>query len=807
MSKPVNELIRIVTKQPLWRIGVAAAALVLVGYFLLGRTTHRSNGTTFVVRRGNLPINVLVGGSAEALESQEIRSQIKGYQGTKILTIVEEGYLVTEEDIRTNKVLVELDSSDLKQKIVTEEIQFQATLSSLIEAQQAYAIQTNQNLSDLKAAEQKARFALMDFEKFLSKTNTQEIIDQLGLHVEPFTNEVNEAELDLAAAPLQRPSPNNSGFPPASAQVIDGSVLPMNGPGGAAMRGPMSSGDLGAPPERGGQSPPSDGRISPDMIAKARAEAARLAARDIDSNRARGSRQGQGAIDDPDRPQRASRSPRGIQPPADASHGAPAGDPMGALAARSLPSDMSPMNLPPSSSIPPIAGTAQQVLTNALLAKSLKSAGPSTTLVSNTPPHLGTNVDSLFAPDIDFTKYAKSDMLGDGAAKQQLRKLEDDKLLAEQTLSLSKVHLAGTERLFTNKFVGKDTLDSEKLTVQRNDVQVASTKTSLDLFIKYELTRQAEDFLSKYDESLRSLERARKEAVSKLAQARARLKAAEGRYRIECDQRQELSEQFSNCVIRAKRPGLVVYGGSDERRFFGGEDQIREGATVRERQPIITIPDMTRMAIKVKIHESHIKKVRKGQKARIKVDAFPDEQLSGEVIKVGVLPDSGNRWMNPDMKVYLCSVAVEGMREWLKPGLSAQVEILVKELTNVVHVPLQAVVPMNGKQVCFIPNGGQPEQRVVEVGEYSDEFIEIKKGLKEGEKVLLRAPEGTETDQGANGDGSEDEATQAAPNKGGAGTAPAVKLAPSRPNRDAGPGPGTAGRGGSASPPRRPGGP
>ena len=68
------------------------------------------------------------------------------------------------------------------------------------------------------------------------------------------------------------------------------------------------------------------------------------------------------------------------------------------------------------------------------------------------------------------------------------------------------------------------------------------------------------------------------------------------------------------------------------------QDPIREGATVRERQSIITIPDMTRMSVSVKIHESYIKKIKKGQKARITVDAFPDSVLDGEVTKVGVLP-------------------------------------------------------------------------------------------------------------------------------------------------------------------------
>jgi len=208
--------------------------------------------------------------------------------------------------------------------------------------------------------------------------------------------------------------------------------------------------------------------------------------------------------------------------------------------------------------------------------------------------------------------------------------------------------------------------------------------------------------------------RARKAAISKLAQAEAKLKSAQGQYNIQARQRKEFYEQLDKCTIAAKRPGLVVYGGGGDEDFYGGEERIREGATVRERQSIITIPDMTKMSVRVKIHESYIKKVKKGQRARITVDAFPDSVLEGEVSKVGVLPDSQNRWMNPDMKVYLTTITIAGTSDWLKPGMSAKVEIVANCLSNVVYVPVQAVSPSEGKQVLLrgqraqtrMPNGG-----------------------------------------------------------------------------------------------------
>ena len=61
-------------------------------------------------------------------------------------------------------------------------------------------------------------------------------------------------------------------------------------------------------------------------------------------------------------------------------------------------------------------------------------------------------------------------------------------------------------------------------------------------------------------------------------------------------------------------------------------------------------------------------------------------------------------------------------------------------LTNVVHVPIQCVSAEEKFQVCYVVEGGRTEKRVVETGEFNDEFIEIKSGLKAGEKVLLRSP-------------------------------------------------------------------
>jgi multidrug efflux pump subunit AcrA (membrane-fusion protein) len=305
---------------------------------------------------------------------------------------------------------------------------------------------------------------------------------------------------------------------------------------------------------------------------------------------------------------------------------------------------------------------------------------------------------------------------------------------------------------------------------------VQTAETAWALYLKYEFPKSAEEWLSKFADAVREQDKARRVAISKLAQARARLNSAKGQYDVQLRQRKDLNEQLAKCTLPAKKTGLVVYGsGRGDMEYYGGEERVREGATVRERQAIITIPDMTRMSVNVKIHESYIKKVKKGLKAHITVDAFPDETLTGEITKVGVLPDSQNRWMSPDLKVYLTTITIDGTHDWVKPGMSAKVEIMVNKLEDVVYIPVQAVSPDDGKQICYVAGTFKPERREVEVGEFTDEFIQVKSGLKEGERVLLRLPDGVES----NRNGKERKPSESRDEKPASPTAPATAPATS----------------------------
>ena len=141
--------------RPRWQLALGLTLVAGIAWWALRPARPTGAAVTVAVRKGPLDIKVLSGGNVEAMESQEIKCEVRGEQ-IKILRLVDEGYSVSPEDVRTNRVLVELDSSKLRQNLADQEISFQGTIASLTEAQQAFEIQVTQNRVDVKAAEQKA---------------------------------------------------------------------------------------------------------------------------------------------------------------------------------------------------------------------------------------------------------------------------------------------------------------------------------------------------------------------------------------------------------------------------------------------------------------------------------------------------------------------------------------------------------------------------------------------------------------------------------------------------------------------------
>jgi HlyD family secretion protein len=123
-------------------------------------------------------------------------------------------------------------------------------------------------------------------------------------------------------------------------------------------------------------------------------------------------------------------------------------------------------------------------------------------------------------------------------------------------------------------------------------------------------------------------------------------------------------------------------------------------------------------------------------KAKIRVDAFAGETLDGTVTDVAPLPDSAN-FFSSDIKVYTTKIQIDRPLPGLKPGMTAQVEILVDRKADVLTVPVLAVLQFHGKDHLSRRMNDRFVQTEVELGVSNEAYVEILKGANEGDVVAM----------------------------------------------------------------------
>jgi HlyD family secretion protein len=184
---------------------------------------------------------------------------------------------------------------------------------------------------------------------------------------------------------------------------------------------------------------------------------------------------------------------------------------------------------------------------------------------------------------------------------------------------------------------------------------------------------------------------------------------------------------------------------------------------------LLTIADMSSINVEVKVDETEIDKVAVGQKAKIKVDAFGDRELEGEVsqktpLAVGKSQTTGGITQNinvQEAKEFRVVIQLQNLpqevQQGLRPGMSATATITTKTEQNVLAVPLQAIVekkpdssPEPGAQATpaatadkpkpikgvYVLDGNKVKFKPVETGITGESEIQIVSGLSEGEEVI-----------------------------------------------------------------------
>jgi HlyD family secretion protein len=191
---------------------------------------------------------------------------------------------------------------------------------------------------------------------------------------------------------------------------------------------------------------------------------------------------------------------------------------------------------------------------------------------------------------------------------------------------------------------------------------------------------------------------------------------------------EKIQEQIEFCTIRAPHDGFLVYGDDDTRMV-----RIEPGMVVRRKQDLFMLPDLSRMEVLTLLHESVADEVRAGMIARVRVQGLPDRVLEGHVESVTQVPRK-DQWT--DIRWFVGHVQLDVIPPGLRPGMSAEVEIMTSLRQGVLTIPTEASAIVLGRDVCYVRNPDGLERREVKLGRSTRDLLEIIDGLEEGEEVV-----------------------------------------------------------------------
>ena len=222
-------------------------------------------------------------------------------------------------------------------------------------------------------------------------------------------------------------------------------------------------------------------------------------------------------------------------------------------------------------------------------------------------------------------------------------------------------------------------------------------------------------------------------AELQLAQKRAQRDGVNRRLTAARRRVAEITALIERSAIHAVGPGLVVH---EEFMASSPRRKVRLGDRVTPSQAIVRVVEVDRMLVDTSVPERSVHRVRAGQPVTVRLEAFPDLQLSGRVTTMGVLARTTRDRM-VETKRFDVTVALDPTDAELRPEMTARVDIRVGERRGVVRLPVNALFGRDGLTLVNVLRGGRVETRRIEIGEQNQRYVEVRAGVAEGERVML----------------------------------------------------------------------
>ena len=277
--------------------------------------------------------------------------------------------------------------------------------------------------------------------------------------------------------------------------------------------------------------------------------------------------------------------------------------------------------------------------------------------------------------------------------------------------------------------------ENAKATVQQREAALDIAKAQVAVeennikYYKKALNRISKLNASKYstEKDLEAAERDYDNSVAQLALEQAQVKQAQASLN-------SAQTELSYTEIKAPVDGIVISKSVEVGQTVAASFETPEIFSVAE--------DLTKMQIEASVVEADIAKVKEGQQVRFTVDSYADDYFYGTVTQV-----RNEAITTSNVVTYTVVIGIDNTDLKLKPGMTANVEIITAEEKNVMLVPNQALRfyiddSDNAKRYkdrgVWIIKNGKPERVTVKIGVSDDDNTQIlESSLKIGDEVIV----------------------------------------------------------------------
>lgn len=223
-------------------------------------------------------------------------------------------------------------------------------------------------------------------------------------------------------------------------------------------------------------------------------------------------------------------------------------------------------------------------------------------------------------------------------------------------------------------------------------------------------------------------------------------------------------------VVRAPQPGVVTFGAPGQAGPAAGDElgglldslppelqgsaqgalgagarpqtsaQLAVGVPVRAGTGLLTVTDVSGLGVTAEVDETDVLLVRPGIAAGVELDAVPGAAYSATVAAVDVTPTAGTRGgVSYRVRLTLAGgTSADGAPAPAPlPGMSAVVDLRVREAVSAVSVPGSAIVRDGARDTVFVEADGAYRRREVMLGALGQDRVEVTRGLQVGERVVV----------------------------------------------------------------------